>query len=142
MGPFLPASAERPEFVSGLLGCFTLSVYRRLRARYVVVERIQVFRVIVDRYAGPSGPGRHDSPRVFRSVPRPNDETDEMLRGTKCLVHLGHRFLVITHLPRDLQANFTAGIKRDRPSARTKGRRRKGSGVVAVIVVHSFVQYV
>lgn len=63
----------------------------------LVLERIQMFRIIVDRYARSSGPrGRHDSSVKFRLL------SQETLGNAS---RTGHRFLVIVHAT-ILQANF------------------------------------
>ena len=100
---FLSAFAERPEFVLGIFWWFTLVMHLWLRICRVIVERIQMFRIIIDRYARSSGPRRrrrrHGSSVKFRSSRKVLSEISWKVS------HTGHRFLVIATAA-ILQANF------------------------------------
>lgn len=67
--PLLPAPSEGPELVLGVFG-FAIAVQVRLRvAGDLLVEGVQMLRVVVDRDARAPRP-RHDSPRFLREGSR------------------------------------------------------------------------
>lgn len=70
MRSLFSAPAECPKFVLQLLRWFAFMICLQLRICCIVIERIQVLRIIVNRYAGSSWPWRwHLGSLVkFRSV--------------------------------------------------------------------------